>query len=93
MQGFSPADEEILFRQQCPNHSLPCAAPRLRGGRLYGSLRFRPEYDGSGTRSAQIALAKEVDSGRRLRCTQGGALLQILLKGSNWKWERRTYDI
>ena len=64
MQGFAPADEALLFRQKCPKPFFPVRGPA-------GPSVSAPNQDGSGTRSAQTAFAKKVDSMLRLRHAQG----------------------
>ena len=68
MQGFAPADEvpstdsgqALLFRQKDPKPFSPVRGP-------LGASASAPNQNGLGTRCAQTALAKEVDSVLRLR--------------------------
>jgi len=60
MQGFVPADETLLFRQKCSKPFPPVRGPS-------GTSASTPNQDGSGTRCAQTAFAKGVDSVFRLR--------------------------
>jgi len=52
LQGFAPADEAILFRQKDPKPFSPVRGPS-------GASASAPNQDGSGTRSAQTALAEK----------------------------------
>ena len=61
MRGFSPARRGTFVTAKVPKTISARARP------LWGPSVSAPNQDGSGTRSAQTALAKEVDSGLRLR--------------------------
>ena len=52
IQGFAPADEVLVFRQKDPKPFPPVRGPS-------GPSATLPNQDGSGTRSAQTALAEK----------------------------------
>ena len=55
----------LLFRQKCPKPFSPVRGPS-------GAWSTTPNHDGSGTRSAQTALAEKSDSGQRPSRAQRG---------------------
>ena len=66
MRGFGPARRGTFVSAKVPKTIF------ARARSLRDASASAPNQDGSGTRSAQTALAKEVDSGWRLRRAQGG---------------------
>ena len=79
MQGFAPADEvpstdsgqALLFRG-LKTILARARPPAPAGASSLGASASAPNQNGSGTRCAQTALAKEVDSVLRLRRAQRG---------------------
>jgi len=73
LSGVSPTrDESLLFRQKEPKLFSPVRGPRLCGGRLYGSLRLRPESRWRENSLRSNSSRRKVASGVRLRRTQRG---------------------